>query len=703
MSRGPIHRIDPSRTGTLRRKLELEFMRRFDKLMRMINELVVSRDAFGIAVANSVDSGRGNNRGGIVAQNDRFTFATDSEKLNQFSQWLATQVSTEIITIGFGQPTDDAFWTQYIWQAYQKGMERAFDDLNKAKRFSGGVADFYAGTKQEFLQQSFGHPVSIERVKQLSSRVLTELEGVTAAMETQMKRELLDGLTQGLSPKQVARNINDRVEKIGKTRARAIAQTETMRAHSEGQLDSMERQGVDEIGIMVEWSTSGLGTTALGNPSPCKVCAPLEGIVLKVSEARGMLPRHVNCITGDSVVIADDVNSLMKSHFTGQIVKLITSAGRELSITPNHVLLTQFGFVPAKFIHEGIKIVQAPSFDTESVDAPNDQGNVTTISDVFAAFSESGAMTTISMPLAAEDIHGDGQFCNSEVNIIRPNGELRDEVVGALRKEFPLISFKRFDGKRSLSLISPANQLLKATAFASDSSMGLFRDFFAVLLGGLLHSHKAGLRSVTFSDTRILEAFVDYVPATLELLSQCQNTHPILKHLTDSVCRQIKGVLSSGAVRDLTSLEVDSAAFKAASDAILAYSHANSYFSGTDTRLIKFDDVISAETVHVVDLPVYDLETDSTVYRVNGLVTSNCRCVWTPANLGEPSVGVAKRVYDEKTGKVVIRKTRQKKTKEQIERQLAKSLEASGGKKKSRWQGADAKISKKRPKSPTGR
>lgn len=374
MSRGPIHRIDPSRTGTLRRKLELEFMRRFDKLMRMINDLVVSRDAFGIAVANSVDAGRGDNRGGIVAQNDRFTFATDSEKLNQFSQWLATQVSTEIITIGFGQPTDDAFWTQYIWQAYQKGMERAFDDLNKAKRFRGGVADFYAGTKQEFLQQSFGHPVSIERVKQLSSRVLTELEGVTAAMETQMKRELLDGLTQGLSPKQVARNINDRVEKIGKTRARAIAQSELMRSHSEGQLDSMERQGVDEIGIMVEWSTSGLGTTALGNPSPCKVCAPLEGIVLKVSEARGMLPRHVAC-----------------------------------------------------------------------------------------------------------------------------------------------------------------------------------------------------------------------------------------------------------------------------------------------------------------------------------------RCVWTPANLGEPSVGVAKRVYDEKTGKVVIRKTRQKKTKEQIERQLAKSLEASGGKKKSRWQGADAKISKKRPKSPTGR
>lgn len=701
MKHGPIHRIDPSRTGTLRRKFEREFMRRFDKLKARINELIVTEDAFGLNQTDTVDFGGIDNSHRFDAQNDRFAFATDSEKLNSFSQWLSSEVSREIVGVAFSA-TDEAFWTQYIWQAYQKGMGRAFDDLNKRGRFVGGTGDFFAGSRKQFLEQSFGHPVSIDRVKQLGGRVLTELEGVTAAMETQMKRELIDGLSQGMSPRQVARNINDRVEKIGKTRARAIAQTESMRAHSEGQLDAMERQGVDKIGIMVEWSTSGLGVTGAGYASPCELCSPLEGIVLKVSEARGMLPRHVNCVTGDSVVIADDVNSVMKSHFTGQIVKLITSAGRELSITPNHMLLTQFGFVPAKFINEGIKIVQAPSFDTESVDTPNDQGNVTTIADAFAAFAESGAMTTVSMPLAAEDIHGDGKFCNSEVNIVRPNGELRDEVVGALRKEVPLISFKRFDGKRSLSRTSPANQLLKTSAFSSDRSMGIFRDALAFFLGSILHAKEHSLGSVSLYDARIFEPLRNHSTATATMFCDCLDAHPILKHLADSF-RSYWVTVRRRPSLVLPEFEIDASLFKSTCDAILTYTEAGGDFFGAQSAGIKFDDVVSAETVHVVNLPVYDLETDSTVYRVNGLVTSNCRCVLVPANVGEPSVGVAKRVYDEKTGKVVIRKTRQKKTKEQIERQLAKSLEASGGKKKSRWQGADVKVAKVRPKSPTGR
>lgn len=294
MKHGPIHRIDPSRTSTLRRKFEREFLKRFDKLKALINALIIAEDAFGLSKAAPVVFTGVDHRSGFGAQNDRFAFATDSEKLTRFSEWLSQNVSREIIGVAFST-TDEAFWTQYIWQAYQKGMGRAFDDLNKRGRFVGGTGDFFAGSRKQFLEQSFGHPVSIDRVKQLGGRVLTELEGVTTAMETQMKRELIDGLSQGLSPRQVARNINDRVEKIGKTRARAIAQTESMRAHSEGQLDSMERQGVDEIGIMVEWSTSGLGMTAAGYASPCALCAPLEGIVVKVSEARGMLPRHPWC------------------------------------------------------------------------------------------------------------------------------------------------------------------------------------------------------------------------------------------------------------------------------------------------------------------------------------------------------------------------------------------------------------------------
>ena len=60
----------------------------------------------------------------------------------------------------------------------------------------------------------------------------------------------------------------------------------------------MELLGVEEVGIAVEWSTSGLGATALGNPSPCKLCEALQGIVMTIREARGLLPRHPRCLCG---------------------------------------------------------------------------------------------------------------------------------------------------------------------------------------------------------------------------------------------------------------------------------------------------------------------------------------------------------------------------------------------------------------------
>ena len=39
---------------------------------------------------------------------------------------------------------------------------------------------------------------------------------------------------------------------------------------------------------MVEWSTA-------GDDRVCEACLPMEGVVLKLSEAHNMIPRHPNC------------------------------------------------------------------------------------------------------------------------------------------------------------------------------------------------------------------------------------------------------------------------------------------------------------------------------------------------------------------------------------------------------------------------
>ena len=327
-------RIDPSRTKTLRDKFRREFLRRFEKLKRLINDLVITEDAFGIAPASKNPSRIAFDTTGLVGnitQNNRWRFRTDSEKLQLFGVWLSQQISEEIIQSTEIATIEDAYWYSYVWEGYQRGVGRIFTDLNKLSSITEDISDVFIGSKKEFLRQSFSHPVSVERVKQVASRVLTDLKGVTDAMEAQIKRELIDGLTQGLQPKEVARRLNDRVDKIGKTRANTIAQTETIRAHAEGQLDGLERYGLDEIGVMSEWTTSGLGISGKGNPSPCDLCAPLDGLVLTVKEARGLIPRHPNCkCTFKPANVGEPLIGREKRFYDPKTKKVITRKQKQI-------------------------------------------------------------------------------------------------------------------------------------------------------------------------------------------------------------------------------------------------------------------------------------------------------------------------------------------------------------------------------------
>ncbi len=218
--------------------------------------------------------------------NARWQFASSAEKLKLFQAWLRTQIKREITSAG-----DEALWRAYVEAGFKKGAGRAFDDTKKIERrisrSKPQTLDFYAGTKDQFLRSTFGQPVAIEAVKVLAARSFAELEGITEQMSTRMVRTLADGLVQGKGPRDIAADLAADVD-ISKERALVIARTEIVRAHSEGQLDAMEQLGVEEVGVAVEWSTA-------GDERVCKRCAPLEGVVLTLAEAHGMIPRHPQC------------------------------------------------------------------------------------------------------------------------------------------------------------------------------------------------------------------------------------------------------------------------------------------------------------------------------------------------------------------------------------------------------------------------
>ncbi len=268
-------RLDPSRTTLLRRSLIVEMRKRFREIKKVIRELLIAEDAFGLGSTVPFTFN--------VEHPGRFRFQTDAQKLESFRQWLQGQVDQKILTTdALGAP-----WTgKFVDSAYRKGRIRAFIDAR-------GLAaqeslDFFEGTKEEFLRAAFAQPETIAKVRMLATRSFEELRGVTAAMGQQLNRELSNGLVQGQSPRTIARNMTRRIDGLSKKRAEVIARTEIIHAHAEGQLDSFVDLGVKEVGIKAEWITA-------GDSRVCPRCAANEGEVFTVKEARGLIPLHPNC------------------------------------------------------------------------------------------------------------------------------------------------------------------------------------------------------------------------------------------------------------------------------------------------------------------------------------------------------------------------------------------------------------------------
>jgi len=277
----PDPRSDPTRTKTLRNKFTREIRKRINEFRKKLNTLLVDRDAFGLGTPTS------------FTDTQIFSFLSDPQKLEEFEKWLEENLEPTLI------PGTDKYWEAFIEEGYRKGAGRIWRDTNRHKEvltatpFSSGT---FVGREVQFVQLMLGAPESLEKLQTLVSRTFTDLQGVTDQIAVELRRELAEGLVAGVNPRVIARSIADNVFGRNKVknskqrrkvyaRAERIARTEIIRAHAEGQLDALERMGIEEVGVAVEWLTA-------GDRRVCPQCRKLSGIVLKVKEAHGMIPLH---------------------------------------------------------------------------------------------------------------------------------------------------------------------------------------------------------------------------------------------------------------------------------------------------------------------------------------------------------------------------------------------------------------------------
>ncbi len=267
-------KADPTRTATLRRRFQAELRRRFARLKAKVLRLIVEQDALGLVPRVS-----------FWTFNEDWRYLASPEKIKAFELWLRQQLAADLLGL-----SEQQTWEKFIREGFEKGAGRAFDDTKRSEAVKAAgeeKLDFYVGTRDEFLRSSFAQPVAVEKVKLLAGRSFTDLKGITDAMSTALTRGLVDGLVRGQSPREIGRSLADLVD-VSRSRAETIAQTEIIRAHAEGQLKALEDMGVEEVGVMVEFSTAGDGRV-------CARCTALNGVTLKIDEARGLIPVHPRC------------------------------------------------------------------------------------------------------------------------------------------------------------------------------------------------------------------------------------------------------------------------------------------------------------------------------------------------------------------------------------------------------------------------
>lgn len=291
MTRNPL-RLDPTRTTLLRQVFAADMHRRFNALRRANSSLIITEDAFGIAAdrVSIIKAGKTSTRiipmDSVLTKNTRWRFETDDKKLEAYRTWLQQQINAGILEVT-GPVTNEPWAAKYIHSAYKKGLFRAYDNVNRLDSTLKDDMAFIEGGKQAFLNSAFNTPTAQSKIKTLYARVYSNLKAISSDIDTQMSRILADGIARGDGARKLAHELNKTITTIEKKRALVLARTELIHAHAEGQLDGFEMLGIEEVGVMAEWSTA---------EDPCALCAPLNGVMLTVKEARGLIPRHPNCL-----------------------------------------------------------------------------------------------------------------------------------------------------------------------------------------------------------------------------------------------------------------------------------------------------------------------------------------------------------------------------------------------------------------------
>jgi len=256
--------VDPTRTKTLRTRYAQKLRGRFAAINTEIRAGVRERDVLGLGDETTTEALTSPLPSQFPERRDR--------QIETFDAWLQRQMDDEVLTaVGPNQ-------NQYVRSGYQAGLRHADTTARKA-----GI-DVPGNEVVATIQR----PIHRDELQLIYTRDYSELEGITQAVSQQSNRVLAEGLASGAGPTDIARDLTDRVDKIGKTRATTLARTSIVDTFNAAALNRFDELAVDGVTVKAEHVTA-------GDSRVCPECANLEGETYTIEKARGRIPVHPRC------------------------------------------------------------------------------------------------------------------------------------------------------------------------------------------------------------------------------------------------------------------------------------------------------------------------------------------------------------------------------------------------------------------------
>lgn len=430
---------------------------------------------------------------------------------------------------------------------------------------------------------------------------------------------LIQGIALGQNPRKIAPILR---AKLGTNlnKALTISRTEVMRANRETS-QAIYAANSDVIKGW-RWSSALDGRT-------CPSCFSKHGSEHPLSER---MATHPNCFPAGTMVSGPNPTAGTKRYYTGELVSIRTASGVELSLTPNHPILTWHGWVAGGLLQKGDYVIRSTGRkNAESTVDINYNDVPTLIEKVIESFD----MVFVEMPTAPKDFHGDG--VGSKVHIVFTNSLLGNN--GNTAFDQPLFQHKfgrRSIAPRSFFTFSTITKLFPGMFHTSHGGMSrsrislpFFRRFFTCL-------QEIGLRIAAYVNTLFKQTSADNVSGNSIGLGQsvlgfsseiAVNNSSRWQRIVNTV--KSKKFVTDKSLRLFSGTKLNIAFGKNCFKPIIRNVRILSEIVKAFPVEIELDEIVEINR-SVFSGHVYNLQTKDEWYIANSIITHNCRCVETP-------------------------------------------------------------------------